>query len=185
MISTNQFKNGLFIKLDGDVYMIMEFQHHKPGKGGAFVRTRLRNVKSRGVLNRTFRAGETVEEVFVEEKKYQFLYSADSHYNFMDNETYEQITLSEEQVGGAKDFLKENTEVTVSSYDGNIMDIQLPMFLNLKVTEANPGLKGDTVKPGTKSARLETGATVQVPLFINTGDMIKIDTRTGTYIGRA
>jgi len=185
MISTNQFKSGLFIRLNGDVYMILEFQHHKPGKGGAFVRTRLRNVKSNSVLNRTFRAGETVEDVFVEDKRYQFLYSDDGHYHFMDGETYEQISLSEEKVGAAKDFLKENTDVVISSYEGNILEIKLPIFMNLKVVEAGPGARGDTVKPGTKSARLETGATVQVPLFINTGDIIKIDTRTGEYTGRA
>lgn len=185
MISTNQFKSGVFIKIDGVVYMIMEFQHHKPGKGGAFVRTRLRNVKNGSVLNRTFRAGETVEDVFIEEKKYQFLYSAEGHYHFMCNETYEQISLPEETVGSAKDFMKENTEVAVSSCEGNILEIKLPIFINLKVEEADPGVRGDTVKPGTKSAKLETGATVQVPLFINQGDIIKIDTRTGEYTGRA
>jgi len=185
MISTKQFKSGLFIKIDGVVYMILESQHHKPGKGGAFVRTRLRNVRSNSVLNRTFRAGDTVEDVFIEEKRYQFLYSADGHYHFMCSETYEQISLPEDAVGNAKNFMKENTEVTISSYEGNILEIKLPIFINLKVTEADPGVRGDTVKPGSKIAKLETGATAQVPLFIDQGEIIKIDTRTGEYMGRA
>lgn len=185
MISTNQFKGGLFIKLEGELYMIIEFQHHKPGKGGAFVRTKLRNVKSDTVISRTFRAGETVEDVFVEEKKYQFLYSADGQYYFMDNETYEQISLAESKVEDSKRFLKENTEVSVTIYEGDILDIRLPIFITLKVAETEPGTRGDTVKAGTKNAKLETGANIQVPLFINRGDLIKIDTRTGEYIGRA
>jgi len=185
VISTNQFKSGLFIKLNGELYMIMEFQHHKPGKGGAFVRTKLRNVKSDTVVNRTFRAGETVEDVFIEEKKYQYLYSADGEYHFMDNETYEQISLAQEKVGGAKKFLKENTGVSVTMYEGNILSIKLPIFINLEVAETELGARGDTVKAGTKNAKLETGAIIHVPLFINTGNVIKIDTRTGEYIGRA
>lgn len=185
MISTNQFKSGLFIKLNGKLFTIIESQHHKPGKGGAFVRTKLRNVKSGSVVDRTFRAGETVEDIFVEEKKYQYLYCADRQYNFMDSETYEQISLTEQKIKDARRFLKENTDVTVLMYEGDILSIKLPMFINLKVIEAEPGVRGDTVKAGTKSAKLETGATVQVPLFINTGNVIKIDTRTGEYIGRA
>jgi elongation factor P len=165
--------------------MIVEFQHHKPGKGGAFVRTRLKNVKSGAVIDKTFRAGETAENVFIEEKKYQYLYSSDGHYYFMDNETYEQIPLSEDNVGDAKRFLRENTDVTVSLYEGSILSIKLPMFMNLKVAETEPGIKGNTVKAGTKNAKLETGANIQVPLFINTGEVVKIDTRTGKYIGRA
>lgn len=185
MILTNQFKRGLVIKLNGELFMIIEFQHHKPGKGGAFVRTKLRNVKSNTVVDKTFRAGETVEDIFVEEKKYQYLYHAEGHYYFMDSETYEQISLTKDKVGDVKRFLKENTEVTVSMFEGDILSIKLPIFTNLKVTETEPGVRGDTVKAGTKNAKLETGATVQVPLFINTGDVIKIDTRTGKYIGRA
>lgn len=185
MISTNQFKNGLFIKLEGELYTIIEFQHYKPGKGGAFVRTKLRNVKSDTVVNRTFRAGETVEDVFVEEKKYQFLYSSDGQYHFMDNETYEQISLTEANVGDSNRFLRENTEVSVTMYEDNILNITLPIFITLKVAETEPGTRGDTVKAGTKNAKLETGANIQVPLFINRGDLIKIDTRTGEYIGRA
>ncbi|MBL7071314.1 MAG: elongation factor P [Candidatus Omnitrophica bacterium] len=185
MISTNQFKSGIFIKLDGQLYMIMEFQHHKPGKGGAVVRTKLRNVKAGSIVNRTFRAGDAVENVFVEEKKFQYLYADNGHYHFMDSESYEQISISEKVVGSAKNFLKENSEVSVTMYESDILDIKLPTFIDLKVAEAGPGSRGDTVKQGTKNAMLETGATVQVPLFINSGDIIKIDTRTGGYVGRA
>ena len=185
MISTNQFRGGLFIKFNGEIFMIIESQHHKPGKGGAFVRTKLRNVRLGTVINRTFRAGETVEKIFIEEKKYQYLYHTDGQYHFMDNETYEQIFLPEEKIGAAKKFLKENTEVITSVYDGNIINIELPVFINIKVSETEPGIRGDTAKAGTKIAKLETGTTVQVPLFINTGDIITMDTRTAKYAGRA
>lgn len=185
MISTNQFKNGLFIKLNNDIFVIMEWQHYKPGKGGAFVRTRLRNIRTTNVLDKTFRSGETVEDIFVEEKKYQYLYSSEGQYHFMDNENYEQIVLTEEKVSDVKKFLKENIEVDVSVHEGNVLSIKLPIFIEMKVAETEPGIKGDTAKSGTKSAKLETGATVQVPLFINIGDTIKIDTRSGEYTGRA
>lgn len=185
MISTNQFKSGLFIKLDNELFMIIESEHYKPGKGGALVRTKLKNVRSGTSVDKTFRAGETVEDVFVEEKKYQYLYASDDNYHFMDNETYEQISLPEEKVGDVKEFLKENIEVTVLVHKGDALSIKLPTFINLKVAETEPGVKGDTVKVGTKNAKLETGANVQVPLFIVTGDVITIDTRTGKYMGRA
>ena len=185
MISTNQFKNGLFIKLNGNLFMIVEFQHHKPGKGGAFVRTKLKNLKLGTVIDRTFRAGETVENIFIEEKKYQYLYHADGRYHLMDSETYEQISLLEEKIGDAKKFLKENTKVTASIYEGDILNIKLPTFINFKIAETEPGIRGNTAKGGTKSAKLETGTAVQVPLFIDKGDIIKIDTRTGAYVGRA
>ena len=185
MISTNQFKGGMFIKLDGQLFMIISFQHHKPGKGGAIVRTKLRNVKLGTVIEKRFRAGETVENIFVEEKKYQYLYCADGHYYFMDNESYEQIPLSKDHVGDSKMFLKENVEITALMYEGNILSIKLPTFVDLKVAETEPGIRGDTAKGGTKNAKLETGATIRVPLFINIGEVLKIDTRTGTYVGRA
>jgi len=185
MISTNQFKSGLFIRLDGEFYTIIESQHYKPGKGGALVRTKLRNLKLGTVIDRTFRAGETVEDVFVEEKRYQYLYNADGQYHFMDNATYEQTSLAEEKMSAVKKFLKENTEVTVSMCEGHILNMRLPIFINLVIKETEPGVKGDTVKTGTKNAKLETGTTVQVPLFINTGDIITVDTRTGEYTGRA
>ena len=165
--------------------MIIESHHYKPGKGGAFVRTKLRDVRLGAVVDRTFRAGETVEDVFIEEKKYQYLYCAEGNYHFMDNETYEQVSFAGDRIGDVKSFLKENTEVTVSMHEGNILSIKLPIFINLKVVESEPGVRGDTVKAGTKSAKLETGAVIQVPLFINTGDIITIDTRTGKYTGRA
>lgn len=185
MIPTNQFKNGLFIKLDGELFVIIEFQHHKPGKGGAFVRTKLRNLKLDTVIDRTFRAGEIVEDIYVEEKRYQYLYSADGNYHFMDSTTYEQISLPDKILGDNRKFLKENTEVAVSIYEGEVLSIRLPIFVNLKVVETEPGIRGDTVKTGTKSAKLETGATIQVPLFINPGEELTVDTRTGKYIGRA
>ena len=185
MISTNQFKKGTFIKLDGQLFMILSFQHYKPGKGGAFVRTKLRNVKLGTVIDRTFRAGETVEDVFVDEKKYQYLYHADGQYHFMDNETYEQFSLPEKTMGDVKLLLKENTQVTCSIHEGNILTVELPIFIDLKVAETEPGIRGDTAKGGSKNAKLETGAAVQVPLFINKGDLIRIDTRTGEYVSRA
>ncbi len=185
MISTNQFKNGLFIKLNGELFTIIEFQHHKPGKGGALVRTRLRNVRLGTVIDRTFRAGQTVENVFIEEKKYQYLYRSDGQYHFMDNEAYEQVSLPEKRVGEAKKFLKEDTQITASIYGGDILQIKLPIFVDLKISETEPGVRGDTAKSGSKSAKLETGAIVQVPLFINNGETVKIDTRTGVYVGRA
>lgn len=185
MISTSQFKSGLYIKLNGSLFMIVESHHHKPGKGGAFVRTKLKNLKLGTVINRTFRAGETVEDIFVEEKKYQYLYCGDGQYHFMDNETFEQISLPQKKIGDAKKFLKENADISVSLYEDDILNMKLPIFIDLKIAETEPGIRGDTAKGGTKNAKLETGATVQVPLFINKGDMVTIDTRTGAYAGRA
>jgi len=164
--------------------MILGFQHHKPGKGGAFVRTRLKNVRLGTVIDRTFRAGETLEDVYVEEKKYQYLYH-DDRYHFMENETYEQISLSGAEMGEAKKFIKENTYITALTHKDRILNIKLPTFVNLKIVETEPGLRGDTVKAGTKNAKLETGAVVQVPLFINSGEIVTIDTRTAKYVGRA
>ncbi len=184
MISTNQFRSGLFIKLNGQLYMIVESQHHKPGKGGAFVRTKLKNLKQGTVIDRTFRAGETVEDIFIEERRCQYLY-ADDRYHFMDSETYEQFSLSAEQIGESKNFLTESTEVTCVTYKGEILNVKLPMFMELKVIQTEPGVRGDTVKGGSKNAKLETGATIQVPLFINNGDIVRIDTRSGEYVGRA
>ena len=165
--------------------MIIESQHHKPGKGGAFVRTKLRNIKLGTVINRTFRAGETVENIFVDEKKYQYLYHADGQYHLMDNETYEQIIIPEKKIGDAKSFLKENTEISCLIHDGEILSVKLPTFIDLEIAETEPGIRGDTAKGGSKNAKLETGATVQVPLFIKKGSLVKIDTRTGKYVGRA
>ncbi|MBN1872174.1 MAG: elongation factor P [Candidatus Omnitrophica bacterium] len=185
MISTNQFRSGLYIKFDDEIYVILESQHHKPGQRGAIVRTRLKNMKTGAVLDKTFRSGEVVGEAYIEEKKCQYLYRSRDEYYFMDNTTYEQTVITEEKIGDVKWFLKENTEVTFVSHEGVILNIKLPIFMDLKVAEVEPGARGDTVKASLKTAKLETGYAIQVPLFINNGDMIRVDTRTGEYIGRA
>ncbi len=183
-ISTNQFKNGMAIELDSRLFFIVEFQHVKPGKGGAFVRTKLKNVKTGAVVDRTFRAGEKFELAHLEHKKMQFLYKDDAGCYFMDNVTYEQITLTAEQLGDVMKYVKENTSVDVLTHDDLPLGVEAPFFVELEVTETDPGLKGDTATAGTKPATLETGAIVQVPLFVNIGDTLKIDTRTDTYITR-
>ncbi len=185
MISTNQFKNGMTIEIDGALYAIINFQHVKPGKGGAFVRTKLKNVKTGAVVDKTFRAGEKVEQARLESKKMQFLYNDQEMYHFMDLQNYDQIVLSKEQLAEALLYLKENIEVVVSMYEEKPIGVELPIFVELEVKETEPGVKGDTVSGGNKPATLETGAIVQVPLFINIGDVIKVDTRTGGYITRA
>lgn len=184
MISTSQFKNGIVIILDDQLYILIEFQHVKPGKGPAFVRTKLRNLKDGSVISKTFNAGEKFEEAFIEEKKLQYMYNTGDAYHFMDSETYEDLILSKELLGDHANFLKENIQITGSFYKSKLVDIALPIFVELKVEKAEPGLRGDTAKSTTKTVRLETGAEVQAPLFINEGDIIKIDTRTGAYIGR-
>jgi len=184
MISTNQFKNGVSIIVDGELYIIVDFQHVKPGKGGAFVRTRLKNIRSGNTMERNFRAGEKFEEAFIETKKLQFSYRAGSSYHFMDQETFDDVSLDESQLPEIKNFLKENMILTASLYDKKIVDISLPMFIELKVVEAEPGIKGDTAKSTLKPVKLESGATISVPLFIEIGDTIKIDTRSKEYVGR-
>ena len=183
MISTSDFKNGLTIIYDNTLYKIMYFQHVKPGKGGAFVRTKLKDLDTGATLDKTFRAGEKMERAILETKKMQFLYK-DQHYNFMDMANYEQIQLSEDQVSDEKDYFLENMELSVVYHDGRPISIELPIFIEASVVETEPGIKGDTVGTSFKPARIETGAKVQVPLFINNGDRIKIDTRTGEYITR-
>jgi elongation factor P len=170
MIATNQFKNGLTIVLNGQIYAIVGFQHVKPGKGGAFVRTKLRNLESATVIDKTFRM--------------QFLYHQDEMYHFMDQSTYEDMTLSEQQLAEKKGYLKENMELSVAVYKGRIVDIKLPTFVELKIDHTEPGVRADTVKAANKTAVLETGAQIGVPLFVNKGDKVKIDTRTGRYVGR-
>lgn len=184
MIATNQFKNGMTIMLDGAIYTILSFQHVKPGKGGAFVRTKLRNLKYGNVVDKTFRSGEKVEQAFIEQKKVQFLYHHGHFYHFMDQDTFEEMEFSQEQLSEKVKFLKENMVISVAMCEGAITDINLPTFVELKVENTEPGLRADTVKAGSKTATLETGAEISVPLFINKGDMIKIDTRSGRYIGR-
>jgi elongation factor P len=183
VVSTAEFKKGLKIQFDGQPYSIVDFQHVKPGKGGAFVRTKLKHMKQGRVIDNTFRAGEKVELVDFEDKHMQFMYR-DDRYHFMDTETYEQISLSEGEVGDARDYLKENTEVEMLFIDGSPVTVELPNFLELQIAKTDPGIRGDTASGGSKPATLETGAVVQVPLFLNEGDVIKVDTRSGDYLGR-
>lgn len=184
MIDINELKGGLTILVDGTVYLVVEAQPVKPGKGAAFVRTRLKQMKQGSVIERTFRSGEKLEEAFVEERKLQFLYAGGGTYHFMDNKTYDQVALDEEQVGESADLLKENMVVTLQEYNGQMLQFILPLSVELKVVEAEPGLRGDTAKGGSKMVKVETGAAIKVPLFIQQGDIIKIDTRTRGYVGR-
>ena len=183
-ISTSNFKNGMCIMHDGKMWIIVEFQHVKPGKGGAFVRTKLKELKSGRVVENTFRAGEKFEDVRIETNRMQYLYTDGTQFHFMDNSSYEQIELPSEFVGDSAKWLKENDEIEIRYADGDMMGIDLPMFVELEVTETDPGFKGDTVQGGTKAATLETGAVVQVPMFVETGETLKIDTRDGRYVTR-
>jgi elongation factor P len=182
-VSTADFKKGLKIVFDGQPYSIVEFQHVKPGKGGAFVRTKLKHMKLGKVIDNTFRSGERVDLVDFEDKHMQFLYR-DDRYHFMDTETYEQVSLSDAEVGEVREFLREQTEVDVLYIDGSPVAVELPNFVELAIAKTDPGVRGDTAQGGTKPATLETGAVVQVPLFLNEGDVIRIDTRTGEYLAR-
>lgn len=184
MITTADFRNGMTIELDETLFYLIEFQHVKPGKGGAFVRTKLKNVTTGAVLERTFRAGEKVEEVRLLERKMNYLYSTGDIYYFMDNETYEQISLPKEILENALKFLKENEEVIALVNDNKVIGVRLPIFVDLVVTETEPGFRGNTATAATKLARLETGYVVKVPLFINAGDVIRLDTRTSEYLER-
>jgi len=184
-VTTQQFKNGMAIIYDNKTWVIVDFQHVKPGKGGAFVRTKLKELKSGRVVDITFRAGEKLEDVRLEQKNLQYLYTDGDSYHFMDTESYDQFSLSAEFVGEAANWLKENEEATVHIAGGEMIGVEAPMFVDLEVTETDPGFKGDTVQGGTKPATLETGAVVQVPMFINTGDKIRVDTRDGKYMTRA
>src|SRR3989442_57523 len=182
-VSTAEFKKGLKIQHDGQPYTIVDFQHVKPGKGGAFVRTKLKHMRQGRVIDNTFRSGEKVELVDFEDKHMQFLYK-DDRFHFMDMETYDQVSLSEDEVGDAALYLKDNTEVEVLYIDGSPVSLELPNFIELAVARTDPGVRGDTAQGGTKPATLATGAVVQVPLFLNEGDIVKVDTRTGEYLGR-
>ncbi|OLC16332.1 MAG: elongation factor P [Candidatus Rokubacteria bacterium 13_1_40CM_69_27] len=182
-VSTAEFRKGLRIVFDGEPYAIVDFQHVKPGKGGAFVRTKLKHMKRGTVIDNTFRAGEKVQLVDFDEKRMQFLYR-DERYHFMDTDTYEQVSLSADEVGDARDYLKENMEVEVLFIDGAPATIELPNFVELAIRKTDPGVRGDTAQGGSKPATLETGAVIQVPLFLNEGDVVKVDTRTGDYLGR-
>ncbi len=182
-VSTAEFRKGLRIVFDGAPYTIVDFQHVKPGKGGAFVRTKLKHMRQGRVIDNTFRSGEKVELVDFEEKHMQFLYR-DERFHFMDTETYDQVSLSADEVGDAVLYLQDNTEVEVLYIDGAPVTVEVPNFVELAIAKTDPGVRGDTAQGGTKTARLETGAVVQVPLFLNEGDVVKIDTRTGEYLGR-
>jgi elongation factor P len=186
MISTNQFKNGNHIDIDGVIFKILEFQHVKPGKGGAFVRSKLRRATDGAVIDRTFRAGEKFRAVRTEARKMQFLYSDGTDAHFMDSESYEQLAVPESSVAEALRWTKPNDDVDVLFIDGRPADLQLPASVELEVTQTEPGLRGDTASGGgNKPATLETGAVIAVPLFVNIGDRVKVDTRAGTYMSRA
>ncbi len=186
MISTNQFKNGNHIEVDGTIYKILEFQHVKPGKGGAFVRTKLRRASDGNVIDKTFRAGEKFRDIRTEARKMQFLYADGSDAHFMDSESFEQLAVPESTLAEPLRWLKPSSEVDVLFIDGEPSDVQLPSAVELEVTQADPGLRGDSVSGGgTKPATLETGAVIQVPLFVEPGEMIRVDTRSGEYVARA
>lgn len=185
MISVNDFKTGLTIEVDGDLFTVIDFQHVKPGKGAAFVRSKLKNLRNGNTVEKTFRAGENVERAHVENKEMQYLYASGNEHTFMDTETYDQITLSSDQLEWELKFIKENMTVNITSFHGEILGISLPINVQLEVTETEPGIKGNTATGATKSATLSTGLTVQVPLFINEGDVLLIDTREGKYVSRA
>lgn len=185
MLSINDFKAGLTIFVEGRVYLVLEFQHVKPGKGAAFVRVKLRDLKANTVQEMTFRGEEKIEEAYIDERKLQYTYHDGSTYHFMDIENYEEVSFAEETMGDAVHFLKDNQEVAAYFYKGDILNINLPNFINFKITHTEPGIKGDTAKGSLKPAQIETGYTIQVPLFVETGDTIKVDTRTGAYIERA
>jgi len=184
MISVNDFRTGLTIELDGQPYQVVEFQHVKPGKGAAFVRAKLKNLQTGGTVEKTFRAGEKVPKAHLDRRGMQYLYNDGDGYVFMDNENYEQITITKEQIGDGIKWLLENMEIQVLLFQNRIIGIELPNFVELQVVDTEPGIKGDTATGATKNATLETGAVIQVPLFVNAGDRVRVDTRTSQYIMR-
>jgi elongation factor P len=183
-VSTTEFRNGLKIEIDGEPYIIVEFQHVKPGKGGAFVRTKFKSLKSGNVTDKTFRAGEKVDVPNLEEKTMQYLYAADKDRVFMDTSSYEQVSLNEKQLGDSIQYLKENMEIKVLYHKGQPINIDLPMFVELAIAKTDPGVRGDTASGGSKPATLESGAVIKVPFYLNEGDVVKVDTRSGTFIER-
>ena len=185
MISTNEFKTNVTVTIDGDPWQVVEFQHVKPGKGAAFVRAKMRNMSTGAVVERTFNAGERLPKARIERRAMQYLYESDGMYVFMDNETYDQMELSKETLGSALNFLQENMDVKIMTYENRVLGVDLPNTVNLTVAETEPGIKGDTATGGSKNATMNTGYVVKVPLFINEGDVLAIDTRTGDYISRA
>ncbi len=185
MYLSNELRPGSKIEMDGTPYLVVEYQHHKPGKGGAMVRTKLRNLRTGALIDRTFRPDEKLAPAPLEERRAQFLYRQGDHYTFMDVETYEQFDVTETQLGGTKAYLKEEMEVTILFYHTEVIGVDLPIVVELTVEETDPGVRGDTASGGSKPAKLETGAVIQVPLFIDVGTRIRVDTRTGTYVTRA
>ena len=179
------FRNGTTFEMDGNVYRIVEFQHVKPGKGAAFVRAKMRNMCTGAVVERTFNAGERLPKAHIDRRAMQYLYESDGNYVFMDNETYEQSELTKEQLGNAINFLKENMDAKIMIYNGRVIGVDLPNTVELTVVKTDPGIRGDTATGGSKPATMDTGYVVKVPLFINEGDVLNIDTRTGEYISRA
>ena len=184
MISAGDFRNGITVEIEGNVYQIIEFQHVKPGKGAAFVRTKLKNIKNGGVVEKTFRPTEKFPQARIDRVDMQYLYSDGDLYNFMDVNTYEQIALNSDTIGDSLKFVKENEMVKICSHNGNVFAVEAPLFVELEITDTEPGFKGDTATGATKPATVETGAVVNVPLFVETGNKIKIDTRTGEYLSR-
>ncbi len=184
-LSTNDLRNGMTLDLPEGLFSVVEFQHVKPGKGGAFVRTKLRNTRTKAVIERTFRADEKVEQAVIEKREMQYLYKDGAHYVFMDNTSYEQLSVEASSLGEAPSYLKEGDSAILQMYDGEIVDVDLPAAVELAVTETEPGIQGDRVSGARKPATLETGRVVQVPLFVNPGDRIKVDTRSCEYLTRA
>ncbi|PYZ94342.1 elongation factor P [Salipaludibacillus keqinensis] len=184
MISVNDLKTGLTVKVDNDIYQVIDFQHVKPGKGAAFVRTKLRNMRNSNIQEKTFRAGEKVEKAHMENSKMTYLFSSGDVHSFMDTSSYEQLELTGDQIRDQLKYLKENMEVQVLQYQDEILGVEVPQSVKLTVTETEPGIKGDTASGGTKPATVETGLTVQVPFFVNEGDVLIIDTREGKYVSR-
>jgi len=185
MVQAGDFRNGVTVEMDNNIFTIIEFQHVKPGKGAAFVRTKLKNIKTGAVIEKTFRPSEKLENAHIDRADFQYLYEDSGLYNFMNTETFEQMALSEENVGDSLKFVKENEVCKLCSHNGIVFAIEPPLFVELEITDTEPGVKGDTAQGATKAAIVETGATVYVPLFVNQNDKIKIDTRTGEYLSRA
>ena len=184
MISASDFRNGITVEIDGNVCQILEFQHVKPGKGAAFVRTKLKDIINGGVVEKTFRPTEKFPQARIDRKDMQYLYKDGDLYYFMDTESYDQMPISADTVGDSMEFVKENEMVKICSYNGNVFSVEPPLFVELEVTETEPGFKGDTATGASKPATVETGATISVPLFINEGEKVKIDTRTGEYLSK-
>lgn len=185
MITTSDFKTGLTIEFDGDIWQIIEFQHVKPGKGAAFVRSKLKNIRNGNIQERTFRTTEKFQKAHIETRKMQYLYNSGDEYTFMDNENYEQVVLSSKQIEEELNYLLENMVVNLIMYQGETLGVDLPNTVELEVTDTEPGIRGDTASGGSKPATLETGLVVQVPFFVNVGDKLVIDTRSGEYVSRA